>query len=40
VIRARAIGVGPACLHTEDVIAIVSNEIDRRLSRVDRGAPG
>jgi tRNA (pseudouridine54-N1)-methyltransferase len=40
VIRARAIGVGPACLHTEDVIAIVSNEIDRRLSRVDRGGPG
>jgi len=29
-IHARPIGVGPACLHAEDVIAIVSNEIDRR----------
>jgi len=30
VIRARPIGVGPLSLHAEDVIAIVSNEIDRR----------
>jgi tRNA (pseudouridine54-N1)-methyltransferase len=27
---ARAVGVGPVDLHTEDVVAIVSNEIDRR----------
>jgi tRNA (pseudouridine54-N1)-methyltransferase len=29
-IGARPVGVGPMSLHTEDVIAIVSNEIDRR----------
>jgi tRNA (pseudouridine54-N1)-methyltransferase len=33
-IDARPVGVGPVSLHTEDVIAIVSNEIDRREARL------
>ena len=32
-IGARPVSVGPMSLHAEDVIAIVSNEIDRRGAR-------
>jgi tRNA (pseudouridine54-N1)-methyltransferase len=34
-IHARPVGVGPSSLHAEDVIAVVWNEIDRRLARGD-----
>jgi tRNA (pseudouridine54-N1)-methyltransferase len=34
---ARPISVGPVSLHTEDAIAIVSNEIDRRGARLVNG---
>jgi tRNA (pseudouridine54-N1)-methyltransferase len=34
---ARPISVGPVSLHTEDAIAIVSNEIDRRAARLVNG---
>jgi tRNA (pseudouridine54-N1)-methyltransferase len=30
---ARPVGLGPVALHAEDAIAVVSNEIDRRLAR-------
>jgi tRNA (pseudouridine54-N1)-methyltransferase len=34
---ARPISVGPVSLHTEDAIAVVSNEIDRRAARLVNG---
>jgi tRNA (pseudouridine54-N1)-methyltransferase len=38
-IAARPVGVGPISIHADDVIAIVSNEIDRREARREAEGP-
>lgn len=37
-IGARPVGVGPVSLHAEDVVALVSNELDRRQTHSVRGS--